>query len=275
MASLNGRTVLITGAARGIGAATARRLASDGARLVLADQDGAGVEKLAAELKQVAVKADVTKPDDIARMVDEPYKRWGRLDVLFNNAGVVRVQPLFDVTEAEWDRVMDVNLRAVFFVMQAVAKRMVKQDVMPGSELRGKLIQTASIASYRGGNHLMTPYSASKAGVVSLTRSAAQLLAPRAGHLQLRVPGGGRDADVGADRQGVGRARGAGAGGGVEAPDPAHPAGAAGAGGGRGRDRGVPGGAGFGLHDRAGDQRGRRHRDGELTATASSFRWAA
>ena len=178
MASLNGRTVLITGAARGIGAATARRLATDGAKLVLADQDGAGVEKLAAELKQVAVKADVTKPDDITRMVNEPYKRWGRLDVLFNNAGVIRVEPMFDVTEAEWDRVMDVNLRAVFFVMQAVAKRMVKQDVMAGSELRGKLIQTASIASYRGGNHLMTPYSASKAGVVSLTRSAAQLLAP-------------------------------------------------------------------------------------------------
>src|SRR6266850_5247721 len=177
MASLNGRTVLITGAARGIGAATARRLATDGAKLVLADQDGAGVEKLAAELNQVAVKADVTKPDDIARMVNEPYKRWGRLDVLFNNAGVIRVEPLFDVTEAEWDRVMDVNLRAVFFVMQAVAKRMVKQDVMAGSELRGKLIQTASIASYRGGNHLMTPYSASKAGVVSLTRSAAQALA--------------------------------------------------------------------------------------------------
>ncbi|HSB42947.1 MAG TPA: SDR family oxidoreductase, partial [Methylomirabilota bacterium] len=78
MASLNGRTVLITGAARGIGAAAARRLAGDGARLVLADQDGAGVERLAAELTQVAVRADVTKPDDIARMVDEPYKRWGR-----------------------------------------------------------------------------------------------------------------------------------------------------------------------------------------------------
>src|SRR5512134_207321 len=179
MASINGRTVLITGAARGIGAATARRLAGDGAKLVLADRDGPGVEKLAAELKQVAVKADVTKPDDIARMVDEPYRRWGRLDVLFNNAGVIRVQPLFDVTEAEWDRVMDVNLRAVFFVMQEVARRMVKQDLIPGSELRGKLIQTASIASYRGGNHLMTPYSASKAGVVSLTRSAAQALAPQ------------------------------------------------------------------------------------------------
>jgi meso-butanediol dehydrogenase/(S,S)-butanediol dehydrogenase/diacetyl reductase len=87
------------------------------------------------------------------------------------------VQPLFDVTEAEWDRVMDVNLRAVFFVLQAVAARMVKQDLIAGSELRGKLIQTASIAAYRGGNPLMTPYSASKAGVVSITRSAAQALA--------------------------------------------------------------------------------------------------
>jgi meso-butanediol dehydrogenase/(S,S)-butanediol dehydrogenase/diacetyl reductase len=109
--------------------------------------------------------------------MDEPYRRWGRLDVLFNNAGVIRLQPMFDVTETEWDRVMTVNLRSVFFVLQAAARRMREQEPMPGSELRGKLIQTASIAAYRGGNHLMTPYSASKAGVVSLTRSAAQALA--------------------------------------------------------------------------------------------------
>ncbi|HEV2056295.1 MAG TPA: glucose 1-dehydrogenase [Methylomirabilota bacterium] len=178
MGRLTGRTVLITGAARGIGAACARRLAADGAKLVLADLDGAGAEKLAAELGQVAVRADVTRPEDIDRIVDEPYRRWGRLDVLFNNAGVIRVQPMLEVTGEEWDRVMDVNLRAVFFVLQAVARRMLDQDLMPESELRGKLIQTASIASYRGGNHLMTPYSASKAGVVSLTRSAAQVLAP-------------------------------------------------------------------------------------------------
>jgi meso-butanediol dehydrogenase/(S,S)-butanediol dehydrogenase/diacetyl reductase len=179
MGRLTGRTVLMTGAARGIGAACARRLAADGAKLVLADLDGAGAEKLAAELGQVAVRADVTLQSDIDRIVDEPYRRWGRLDVLFNNAGVIRVQPILEVTEAEWDRVMEVNLRAAFFVLQAVARRMLQQDLMPESELRGKLIQTASIASYRGGNHLTTPYSASKAGVVSLTRSAAQALAPQ------------------------------------------------------------------------------------------------
>jgi len=179
MARLTGRTVLITGAASGIGAATARRLAAEGAKLVLADVDGAGVEKLAAELGQVAVKADVTRSEDIDRMLEEPYRRWGRLDVLFNNAGVIRVQPMLEVTGEEWDRVMNVNLRAVFFVLQATAKRMLRQEPMPESDLRGKLIQTASIASYRGGNHMMTPYSASKAGVVSLTRSAAQVLAPQ------------------------------------------------------------------------------------------------
>jgi len=177
MASLTGRGVLITGAARGIGAACARRLAAEGARLVLADIDGAGVEKLAAELGQAAIRVDVTRSEDIERMVEEPYRRWGRLDVLFNNAGVIKVQPMLEVTREDWDRVLDVNLRAVFFVLQAVARRMLGQDTIPGSELRGKLIQTASIASYRGGNHLMTPYSASKAGVVSLTRSAAQVLA--------------------------------------------------------------------------------------------------
>src|SRR3989475_6125111 len=176
MGRLDGRTVLITGAARGIGAACARRLAADGARLVLADLDP-GVEKVAAELEQLAVRADVTRRQDIERMVDEPYRRWGRLDVLFNNAGVIRVQPMLEVAEDEWDRVMAVNLRAVFFVLQAVGRRMRDQGLIPGSELRGKLIQTASIAGYRGGNHLMTPYSASKAGVISLTRSAAQALA--------------------------------------------------------------------------------------------------
>src|SRR5438132_6590311 len=177
MAQREGRIVLITGAARGIGAATARRLAAGGARLVLADVDGVGVEKLAAELDGVAVRADVRSAGDVARMVDEAYRRWGRLDVLFNNAGVIRVQPLLEVTEPEWDRVMTVNLRAVFFVLQAAARRMREQPPMAGSALRGKLIQTASIAAYRGGNALMTPYSASKAGVVSLTRSAAQVLA--------------------------------------------------------------------------------------------------
>src|SRR2546423_169204 len=121
MGQLDGRTALITGAARGIGAACARRPAPGGARLGRGGQGGAGV--------------------------------------------------------GEGARVTAGTRRAVFFVLQAASRRMLDQALIAGSELRGKLIQTASIASYRGGNHLMTPYSASKAGVVSLTRSAAQALA--------------------------------------------------------------------------------------------------
>jgi meso-butanediol dehydrogenase/(S,S)-butanediol dehydrogenase/diacetyl reductase len=126
----------------------------------------------------VAVQADVTRQHDIERMVDMAYQRWGRLDVLFNNAGIIQGKPMLDLTEEDWDRMMAVNLRAVFFVLQAAARRMVEQRPMPGSELRGKLIQTASIAAYRGGLPLTAHYAASKAGVVSLTRTAAQALAP-------------------------------------------------------------------------------------------------
>jgi meso-butanediol dehydrogenase/(S,S)-butanediol dehydrogenase/diacetyl reductase len=98
--------------------------------------------------------------------------------VLFNNAGIPGVRPMLEVTEDEWDRQMAVNLRAVFFVLQAAAKRMRSQPPMAGSELRGKLIQTASIAAYRGGQLYMVHYAASKAGVMSVTRTAAQVLAP-------------------------------------------------------------------------------------------------
>ena len=97
-------------------------------------------------------------PDDqrpvrlvVATPVELAYQRWGRLDVLFNNAGIAEARRLLELTPEEWDRMLAVNLRAVFFVLQAAAKRMRQQTPIAGSELRGKLIQTASIASYRGG----------------------------------------------------------------------------------------------------------------------------
>jgi meso-butanediol dehydrogenase / (S,S)-butanediol dehydrogenase / diacetyl reductase len=176
-ARLQGRTVLITGAAGGIGAACARKLAAEGARLLLVDLDGPGADKLAQELGQASVQADVTRAADIERIVEAAWQRWGRLDVLFNNAGIIQAKPLLDLNEADWDRMMAVNLKAVFFVLQAVARRMIRQDPLPGSEVRGKLIQTASIAAYRGGLPLTAHYAASKAAVVSLTRTAAQALA--------------------------------------------------------------------------------------------------
>ena len=168
MARLEGKVCVITGAASGIGAETARLFLEEGATVVGVDlgSDGAGT---------IALAADVADEEQVARLYARVRADYGRIDVLFNNAGVVRVQPLLDVTEAEWDRVMTVNLRAVFFVMQAVIRRMRDQSPMPGGELRGKLIQTASIAAYRGGNPLMTPYSASKAGVVRIHRLTVRL----------------------------------------------------------------------------------------------------
>jgi meso-butanediol dehydrogenase / (S,S)-butanediol dehydrogenase / diacetyl reductase len=175
---LTGIHVLITGAASGIGAAAARRMAGEGAQLLLADINGGGAKALADELGQASVQADVTRVADIKRMLDVAYQRWGRLDVLFNNAGIAEVRQLLELTEEDWDRTLAVNLRAVFFVLQAAAKRMRHQTPIAGSELRGKLIQTASIAAYRGGQVYMVHYAASKAGVVSITRTAAQVLAP-------------------------------------------------------------------------------------------------
>jgi len=175
---LTGIHVLITGAASGIGAASARRMAREGAQLLLADINGDGAKAIADELGQASIQVDVTRAADIQRMLDLAYQRWGRLDVVFNNAGIAEVRPLLELSEQDWDRMLAVNLRAVFFVLQAAAKRMRDQTPIAGSELRGKLIQTASIAAYRGGQVPMVHYSASKAGVVSITRTAAQVLAP-------------------------------------------------------------------------------------------------
>jgi meso-butanediol dehydrogenase / (S,S)-butanediol dehydrogenase / diacetyl reductase len=175
---LDGIHALITGAASGIGAACARRMARDGAQLLLADINGDGARSLADELGQTSIQMDVTRAADIERMVDVAYQRWGRLDVLFNNAGIAEVRHLFELNEDDWDRMLAVNLRAAFFVLQAAAGRMRRQTPIAGSELRGKLIQTASISAYRGGLANMAHYSASKAGVVSITRTAAQVLAP-------------------------------------------------------------------------------------------------
>jgi len=115
---LEGIHALITGAASGIGAACARRMVRDGAQLLLADVNGDGAKTLADELRQASVQADVTRTADIQRMLDLAYQRWGRLDVLFNNAGIAEVRQLLELTEDEWDRTLAVNLRAVFFVLQ-------------------------------------------------------------------------------------------------------------------------------------------------------------
>jgi meso-butanediol dehydrogenase/(S,S)-butanediol dehydrogenase/diacetyl reductase len=182
MGTLDGKIALVTGAARGIGRAIALRFACEGADVVLADLNEEGVRAAAEEVTAIGGRAlplrvDVTRAAEIREMVERAVREFGRVDVLMNNAGVIRVERLLDVTEEHWDFVMAVNARAVFFVLQAVARQMMDQDAGPDG-LRGRIINTASIAGRPGGRPMFAPYAASKTAVISITHSAAAALAP-------------------------------------------------------------------------------------------------
>src|SRR5262245_59840701 len=132
MGRLDGKVVIVTGAARGIGAATAKRLAEEGARVTVADLDAEGAEKTAAEIstggKEAAgVPVDVADPSQVQNMVDRTLARFGRLDILVNNAGILRDNLLFKMSDDDWDRVLAVHLRGAFLCARAAQKPMVEQ----------------------------------------------------------------------------------------------------------------------------------------------------
>lgn len=182
MGTLDGKIALVTGGARGIGRAIALRFAQEGADVAVADMNAEGAQETAAEVKalgrrSVAIGVDVRELAQIRAMVKQATDAFGRIDILANNAGVVRVERLLDVTEEHWDFVLGVNAKAVFFVLQAVARQML--DQAPAEDgLRGRIINTASIAGKPGGRPMFAPYAASKSAVISLTQSAAAALAP-------------------------------------------------------------------------------------------------
>ena len=140
--SLSGRVALVTGGARGIGLAIARRLVADGARVALVDLDKSAVEAAAGELgaSAMALVADVTRGDEVDRAVVAAHGRWGRLDIVVNNAGITGGSKLtWEVSDEEWHRVLAVDLTAVFLVARAAVRVMLSQ----GS---GRIINIASIA---------------------------------------------------------------------------------------------------------------------------------
>src|SRR5262245_54652823 len=175
MARFTDKVVLITGAGRGIGRAMALRFAQEGANIVAADIEPALAQSTAAAVTEVGrqclwLKVDVTQQLDIQRMVTQTVEQFRRIDVLCNNAGVLRFQDMLDITEADWDFVLDVNTKGAFFVMQVVAREMVKRR-------SGKIVNTASISGKQPEPHFVH-YGVSKAGVIHMTKSAAVVLAP-------------------------------------------------------------------------------------------------
>ena len=122
--SLRGRVALVTGAARGIGAAVARAFAAHGARLALLDREPAALRQVAAETGGVAYPADVTDAAAVTRAVEDVVGRWARVDILVNNAGILRDAALADVTEADWSATLDVNLRGAMLCTRAVVPHM-------------------------------------------------------------------------------------------------------------------------------------------------------
>ena len=171
---LDGRTAIVTGAASGFGRGIAELFAAEGAKVVVADIDGAGAERVTSSLgaNAIAACADVTKKADVAAMVATAVRAFGGLDILVNNAGAThKNQSLLTVTEEEFDRIYQVNVKSIYLTTLAAVPEMEKRG-------GGSIIMTASTAGVRPRPGL-TWYNGSKGAVITLTKSMAAELAPK------------------------------------------------------------------------------------------------
>lgn len=175
--SFAGRTALVTGAARGIGHAIAVALGHCGAQVALADLDPIAAERAAEALRAQGIQAigvavDVAQEDQVLAMVDEVERLLGPVDILVNNAGIVSTVPLLELTTAEWNRVMAIDLNSVFFCAKAVLPGMMDRRC-------GRIINIASVAGKRGGGLLGNScYAAAKGAVIALTKGLAREAGP-------------------------------------------------------------------------------------------------
>ncbi len=181
-----GRIALITGGARGIGRQVAEKLASGGAKVAISDVLFELAEETVEEFKSrgyraLAIKADVSKSDEVKSMIEKVTSEFKTLDIVVNNAGITRDALLLRLKEEDWDLVLNINLKGTFLVMQAAAKVMFKQRY-------GRIINISSAVG-RLGNIGQANYVASKAGVIGLTRTAARELSARGITVNAIAPG--------------------------------------------------------------------------------------
>jgi 3-oxoacyl-[acyl-carrier protein] reductase len=177
-ASLEGKTALVTGGSRGIGAAVARELARAGATVVVGYRSGGDeAEAIASEIGGRAVQADVSNVDDAKRLVEEA----GELDVLVNNAGITRDGVLARMSDDDWRSVLETNLSSVFYTCRAVSRGMMKRR-------GGSIVNLSSIVGLHG-NWGQSNYAASKGGIIAFTKSLAQELGSRGVRANVVAPG--------------------------------------------------------------------------------------
>ncbi len=172
---LDGKVAIITGGSRGIGAEVGARLAEDGAAVVVSGRDGERLQRTVREWETqgravLGVVADAASREDCERLVSTTKQQFGRIDVLVNNAGVTHDQLLVRMTDEDWDRVMEINLRSAFLMTRAVSKALVRQ------KSGGRIINISSTAGAMG-NAGQVNYSAAKAGLIGFTKAAARELA--------------------------------------------------------------------------------------------------
>jgi len=177
------KTVIVTGSGRGIGKSIAKKFAAKGAYVVVCDIDQGLAETAAGEVGNgaIGIKADVTNAEEIDNLFDKTRKEFGHIDIVINNAGITRDTLMIRMAEKDWDMVLDINLKGAFLVTKAAAKIMMKQRY-------GRIINISSIVGING-NAGQVNYSASKAGIIGLTKSAAKELGARNVTVNAVAPG--------------------------------------------------------------------------------------
>ncbi len=183
---LQNKVAIITGAGSGIGKSTALIFAKEGAKVVVANRREDKGQNTVDEIKKqggeaMFIKTDVSNWDDVSNMVEKVVESYGKVDILINNAGVLRMGPLTEVNEDDWNYVLNINLKGVFYTMKKIIPLMIKQG-------KGKIINIASIAGLVGFEQI-GPYCASKGGVIALTREAALEYAKNKININCIAPG--------------------------------------------------------------------------------------